>query len=149
MFFKHRYFKPFILLSTLISTIILITYIYLIKEEQNLLNIKYSQYVKHTNQFIKNLIEDKENATLVLAIALSKDERVQNFIKNKNSLELDYENISNELKENTKYKNVWMQIITLDGQSLYRSWTDIKSDLNFRKDLKKTLNTKKSQLLFL
>lgn len=143
MFFKHRYFKPFILLSTLISTIILITYIYLIKEEQNLLNIKYSQYVKHTNQFIKNLIEDKENATLVLAIALSKDERVQNFIKNKNSLELDYENISNELKENTKYKNVWMQIITLDGQSLYRSWTDIKSDLNFRKDLKKTLNTKK------
>ena len=143
MFFKHRYFKPFILLSTLISTIILITYIYLIKEEQNLLNIKYSQYVKHTNQFIKNLIEDKENATLVLAIALSKDERVQNFIKNKNSLELDYENISNELKENTKYKNVWMQIITLDGQSLYRSWTDIKSDLNFRQDIKKTLNTKK------
>ena len=121
----------------------LVTYIYLIKEEQNLLNIKYFQYVNHTNQFIENLIEDKENATLVLAIALSKDERIQNFIKNKNSLELDYENISNELKANTKYKNVWIQIITLDGKSLYRSWTDIESDLNFREDLRKTLNTKK------
>ena len=130
MFFKHRYFKPFTFLAIVISIIGVITYIYLLKEEENLLKIKYSQYVNHTNQFIKNLIEEKENATLVLAIALSKDERVQNFIKNKNSLELDYKNISNELKTNTKYKNVWIQIINLDGKSLYRSWTDIKSDLN-------------------
>ena len=143
MFFKYKHYKPFTFLAIVISIIGVITYIYLLKEEENLLKIKYSQYVNHTNQFIKNLIEEKENATLVLAIALSKDERVQNFIKIKNSLELDYKNISNELKTNTKYKNVWIQIINLDGKSLYRSWTDIKSDLNFREDLKKTLDTKK------
>lgn len=114
MFFKHKYIKPFILLSTLISTIVLITYIYLIKEEQNLLKTKYSQYVNHTNQFIENLIEDKENATLVLAIALSKDKRIEKFLENKNELELGYENISNELKTNTKYKKC------LDSNNYFR-----------------------------
>ena len=143
MFFKYKHYKPLSFLAVVISIISIVTYIYLLKEEENLLKIKYSQYVNHTNQFIKNLIEEKENATLVLAIALSKDERVQNFIKNKNSLELDYKNISNELKANTKYKNVWIQIINLEGKSLFRSWTDIKSDLNFREDLRKTLDTKK------
>lgn len=97
MFFKYKHYKPLSFLAVVISIISIVTYIYLLKEEENLLKIKYSQYVNHTNQFIKNLIEEKENATLVLAIALSKDERVQNFIKNKNSLELDYKNISNEL----------------------------------------------------
>ena len=80
MFFKYKHYKPFTFLAIVISIIGVITYIYLLKEEENLLKIKYSQYVNHTNQFIKNLIEEKENATLVLAIALSKDERVQNFI---------------------------------------------------------------------
>ena len=90
MFFKYKHYKPLSFLAVVISIISIVTYIYLLKEEENLLKIKYSQYVNHTNQFIKNLIEEKENATLILAIALSKDERVQNFIKNKNSLELDY-----------------------------------------------------------
>ena len=90
MFFKYKHYKPLSFLAVVISIISIVTYIYLLKEEENLLKIKYSQYVNHTNQFIKNLIEEKENATLILAIALSKDERVENFIKNKNSLELDY-----------------------------------------------------------
>ena len=72
MFFKYKHYKPLSFLAVVISIISIVTYIYLLKEEENLLKIKYSQYVNHTNQFIKNLIEEKENATLVLAIALSK-----------------------------------------------------------------------------
>ncbi|MEZ4693276.1 MAG: hypothetical protein R2837_04615 [Aliarcobacter sp.] len=127
----------------MIFTITFVTYIYLIKEEQKLLNLKYTQHTKHTGIFIKNLIEDKKNATLIMAIALSKNEKVKEFIDTKNYDVINYNDITDELKENTDYKNVWIQIIDLNGNSLYRSWTDIKSDLKFRKDLNETLIEKK------
>lgn len=143
MFVRHKYSKPFIFLAILVSIVTLTTYIYLIKEEQKLLNIKYTQHLKNTNIFIKNLIEDKKNATLIMAITMSKDERVKEFINTKNDNVLNYNDITNKLKENTDYKNVWVQIIDLNGNSLYRSWTNINSDLKFRKDLKESLIEKK------
>ena len=143
MFYKYKYIKPIIFLILLISLISLVSYIYIIKEEKHLLQTKYEQYIKHIDAFTENLIEDKKNATLIIAITLSKDDKVRDFIKNKESKTLDYKDISFELKEKTNYKNVWIQIVDLEGNSLYRSWTNIKSDLNFRKDMKTSLIDKK------
>ena len=116
----------------------------MIKEEKALLNLKYTSYVKNTENSIKTFIEMKKNANLLIGIGLSKDERLIDFLINKNDLKVDYLKITKELKENTSFKNVWIQIIDLNGNSLYRSWTNIISSLTFRNDLKQTLIEKKA-----
>lgn len=102
MFYKYKYIKPIIFLILLISLISLVSYIYIIKEEKHLLQTKYEQYIKHIDAFTENLIEDKKNTTLIMAITLSKDEKIKDFINNKNSETLNYKHISNDLKEKNK-----------------------------------------------
>jgi signal transduction histidine kinase len=144
MIYTKNLIKSFLFFIILISIIILATYFYLIKKEKILLESRYINYTNTMEIFIKNLIEDKKNATLIMAISLSKDEKLTNFLKNKDELLLNYKNISDELKENTKFKNVWIQIIDIYGNSIYRSWTDKKTEnLSFRKDIKETLINQK------
>ncbi|WP_164967384.1 ATP-binding protein [Arcobacter cloacae] len=88
----------------------------------------------------ENLIKDKLNATLTISLALSKNNNLHKVIKEEDYSKLDYSKIINEIKENSKYKNVWIQVVDKSGKSIYRSWTDKKGDnLLFRNDLKNTL----------
>ena len=144
MIYTKNLIKSFLFFVILISIIILGTYFYLIKKEKILLESRYINYTNTMEIFIKNLIEDKKNATLIMAISLSKDEKLINFLKNQDELLLNYKSISYELKENTKFKNVWIQIIDIYGNSIYRSWTDKTTEkLTFRKDIKETLINQK------
>jgi len=61
----------------------------MIKEEKALLNLKYTSYVKNTENSIKTFIEMKKNANLLIGIGLSKDERLIDFLINKNDLKVD------------------------------------------------------------
>ena len=63
-------------------------------------------------------------------------------MKNEEYEKLNYQKIVDEIAQNSKYKNVWIQIVDKNGNSIYRSWTDKKGDnLLFRKDLKNTLTS--------
>ncbi|MCB9096241.1 MAG: hypothetical protein H6630_01090, partial [Arcobacter sp.] len=131
-----------IILSFLILTILIVlgTYFYISKKQENLLNSIY--YTTHSNisNTTKNLIKDKLNATLSISLALSKNNNLHKIIKEENYSKLDYSKFINEIRENSKYKNVWIQIVDKNGNSVYRSWTNKKGDnLLFRKDLKNTL----------
>ncbi len=146
--FGKNYFRPLIYLLISIVTIIFFTYFYLKNEEQKLLHSKYSTLTTNIEEKIKNLINEKNNATLAMAISFSKDERLINFLNGKNELTIDYAKISAEIKENTKFKNIWIQIIDINGNSLYRSWTNIVNNISFRKDFKQTLIDKKASTTF-
>uniref|UniRef100_UPI0040483A07 cache domain-containing protein n=1 Tax=Aliarcobacter sp. TaxID=2321116 RepID=UPI0040483A07 len=140
---KQNLIKPFVFFTLLVFIIVFITYTYIVKKEEFLLQSKYTNYSNYLNTLIKNLIDDKENATLIMAISLSKDKNIPKYINNPSLLHENYENISKELKNHTKFKNVWIQLIDLNGNSIYRTWTDKKDDnLNFRKDIQSTLNSK-------
>lgn len=139
-----NYFRPSLYFFILILLSGFLSYLYITKEEKILLNSKYTNHIKNTENTIKNLIDMKENATLLIGISLSKDERLIDFLNKKNDIKFDYSKISEELKNNTSFKNVWIQIIDIQGNSLYRSWTNIVSNISFRKDLKQTLIEKKA-----
>ena len=121
-----------------------LTFFYINQEEKTLLNSDYLNQMKNTENTIKTLINMKKNATLLIGISLSKDERLIDFLNNKNDLKVDYSKISEELEENTSFPNIWIQILDTNGKSLYRSWTNILSTLNFRSDLNQTLIEKKA-----
>ncbi len=139
-----NYFRPLIYFFTLVISIAFLTFIYIIQEEKTLLNAKYTNHIKNTENTIKTLINMKKNANLLIGISLAKDERLINFLDKKDELKIDYSIITEEIKNNTSFKSVWIQIIDINGKSLYRSWTNVLSSLTFRSDLTQTLVEKKA-----
>lgn len=116
------------------------SYFYILNKQTKLLDSLYFSTHQNIIKTTQNLIKDKQNATLAIALALAKDDNLYECMKNENYEKLNYKNIIEEIKNYSKYKNVWIQIVDKNGNSVYRSWTDKKGDnLLFRKDLKNTL----------
>ncbi|MCV6609016.1 MAG: hypothetical protein OIF32_12455, partial [Campylobacterales bacterium] len=89
--------------------------------------INYVGTAEKQKIYLKALIEEKRNATLSLAIGLSKSEDLLKILKDPKS-SVNLEKITLDLRENTKFKNVWFHLISKKGISLYRSWTEEKGD---------------------
>lgn len=140
MLYRQNAYKYLLLFVILALSVVLFTSLYIHNKEKNLLDSKYKESAKNTKEFIKNLIENKQNATLAIAISLAKDDRLYSYMKNKTYKNFEYEKISSQMRKYTKFKNVWIQIIDKNGTSIYRSWTKKTNDnLLFRKDLNKML----------
>ncbi len=120
------------------------TYYYILKKQENLLNSIYKTTHLNIINTTENLIKDKLNTTLAIALSLAKNDSLHKIMQEKDYDKLDYTQISAEIKENSKYKKVWIQIVDKEGSSKYRSWTDKKGDnILFRNDLKSTFKNQK------
>ncbi|PUE67507.1 sensor histidine kinase [Arcobacter lacus] len=130
-----------ILLFLFVTFMIIVgTYYYITTKQKNLLTSIYNTTNKNIIKTTESLIEDKQNTTLAIALALTKNDNLYKFMKDEKYEKLNYQKIVDEIAQNSKYKNVWIQIVDKSGNSIYRSWTDKKGDnLLFRKDLKNTL----------
>ncbi|PRN01291.1 hypothetical protein [Aliarcobacter cryaerophilus] len=128
-----------IILTFIISTffVIILTNYYVNKKQKELLNSIYESTNKNIFEKTQNLINDKQNTSLAIAISLSKDETLYTHLKNKDFEKLNYVKIAKLIETNSKYKNIWIQIFDSNLNSVYRSWTNIRGNLNFRPDLKK------------
>ena len=142
---NKKAFAIYILLSILIIlTVTYISFKYLENEEKRLLNNKYTLLSKELKKNINFLIEDKKVATLSFSIASSKFENIKNAFITKDVENLNLSSFSEELRVQTKFKNVWFQLINTQGNSIYRSWAKEKGDsLLFRHDVKNILKNKK------
>lgn len=116
---------------------IVLTNIYINSKQSKLLKSIYDSTNKNIFEKTQNLISDKQNTSLAIAIALSKDENLYNHLKNRTFKDLNYEKIAKLIETHSKYKNIWIQIFDKNLNSIYRSWTNIRGDLKFRPDLKK------------
>ncbi|QKF73712.1 Cache sensor-containing signal transduction histidine kinase [Aliarcobacter faecis] len=121
--------------TTLLSLILFITYNFISKKQDNLLKSIYQTTYKNIYEKTENLISDKQNTSLAIAISLSKDENLYNHLKNKEFDKLNYEKIAKLIENYSKYKNIWIQILDKNKNSLYRSWTNIRDGVQFREDL--------------
>ena len=128
-----------IILAFIVSTFfaIILTNYYINKKQKELLNSIYETTHKNIFEKTQNLINDKKNTSLAIAISLSKDETLYAHLKNKDFEKLNYIKIAKLIETNSKYKNIWIQIFDSNLNSVYRSWTNIRGSLNFRPDLKK------------
>ncbi|MFV7790022.1 hypothetical protein ACNSOP_07680 [Aliarcobacter lanthieri] len=112
-------------LAFIISTIIAVflTNTYINNKQKELLKKVYDSKHKTTFEKTQNLINDKQNTSLAIAISLSKDENLYNKIRNKEFDKLNYKEIAKLIETNSKYKNIWIQIFDENRNSIYRSWT--------------------------
>ncbi len=116
--------------------IIFATFSYTSNKQNELLKSVYQFENKSIVEKTKSLIVDKQHTTLSIALALSKNENLYKYISNGEFSKLDFKDISKKIKDNSKYKNIWIQILDRNKNSIYRSWTDYKDDnVNFRLDL--------------
>ena len=133
---------------TLTICIVSGTYYYITKKQENLLNSIYYSTNKNILKLTKSFLDDKENTTLSIALALSKDNELHKKLATHNYSNLDYKSISEQFRISTKFKTIWIQIIDKEGVSVYRSWTNKKGDsLLFRKDLKDFMEKKRISTL--
>jgi len=129
----------------LISAVVLSFVFSEIKQQfETIENEKYTIVSQSLKERVKNLISDKQSSTLAIALTLSQNSNIVEAVKNETFDDLVLKKISEDLKKLTDYKNVWIQVIDIQGNSLYRSWTDKKGDnlYNIRADLRELIATK-------
>jgi len=72
---------------------------------------------------IESLIDKKQGDASALTYLISQDKNLQQaLIKKDNSL-VDFTQTIKGLSKNTRFKNIWIQVLDKDGRSFYRSWT--------------------------
>lgn len=106
---------------------IIFAYFFIENKVTDLKHQKFSSIASTMQDELSTLINEKAEAVLLIAISISDNYNVnQVLLGSQKSLNLD--NFSQTLKENTSLKHIWFQVITPDGTSIYRSWTQKKGD---------------------
>ena len=134
--------RTYILLSLFILIFICISIVFfgrhlIVEKEQELLHEKYKAISQNIKNKTNSLIQTKKNATLAIALVLSENEAVKDVLLDNENNTYDLNKLSEKMRIYTDYKNAWFQLITNEGISVYRSWTNNKNDKikNYRLDL--------------
>jgi signal transduction histidine kinase len=117
-------------------------------KEQKINEYKASHFdtsAKNVQSEIQTLIEEKQHATLAMAVSLAQNKNYVQALKQNDASTIDLQGVSNYYKQNTSFKNVWLQISDKEGKSFKRSWTQKSGDdlLAIRKDLQAMHKDKK------
>jgi two-component system, NtrC family, C4-dicarboxylate transport sensor histidine kinase DctB len=130
----------FIIASLIVICFILliISEIFLFTKIEDIQKNQYKAKSQENNNLLTTLIDNKKNATLTLAIAISQFETIQNALEHNDYEKINLNSFSSTLEANSDYKNIWIQVISKEGVSKYRSWTNKKNDslLHIREDLR-------------
>ena len=134
--------KTYILLNLFILIFICISIVFfgrhlIVEKEKELLHEKYKAISQNIKNKTNSLIQTKKNATLAIALVLSENEAIKDILLDNENNTYDLKKLSEKIRIYTDYKNVWFQLITNEGISVYRSWTNNKNDKikNYRLDL--------------
>ncbi|QOP42023.1 sensor domain-containing diguanylate cyclase [Sulfurimonas marina] len=144
--FNNR--KIYIFLASFISILMVASYYYFDfvnakKYEMQEENYKHQATDMHSR--VAQMIFEKQKATIAIALVLSQDQRLIDEIKNRRVHRNYYKALVKKLKQDTEYKNIWINIIDKNLNSVYRSWTNKRGDSvkNVRTDLAEVIKTKK------
>jgi len=143
---KQKNLNIILLLIFIISVVIMYNIINYTtnKKIEHLKYQKYSVTASKMREDFEVLIEEKQKATLAIALLLAKNDSIKNALINNKYSNIDLKVYSGILKEHSDYKNIWFQIVDRYGKSVSRSWTSKKGDyvLDARIDLVKVLKEK-------
>ncbi len=127
---RKKLFDILIFLSILvISVIVFIISDDLTKSKIEILkNEKYNIYSQKLKENIKVLIDNKQESTLSIALALAQNRDIKKVLKQNDIKYQDLKKFTDTLAENTNLKNVWFHLINRNGISVYRTWIDKRGD---------------------
>jgi len=112
---------------------------------KTLVNQKYSNTAISIKENAKAAVEEKMNATLALAVAISQDNMLRHALLKNNHKLINLKNITDQLKQHTAFKNPWLHLVSKDGTSILKSWVKKKGEniLGIRLDIAKILKEPK------
>jgi len=137
---KSRVNFRFILMTITIAWIAICYFIISVNVE-NSKKIKYEDVSQKIKNELKILIDEKQESILHIALSVSMNPQVKKSIFTNNFEKVGLQDFSLKLRENSTLKNIWFQVVSVDGTSLYRSWTKKRGDnlKNVRIDVVKFL----------
>ena len=103
-------------------------YVYIEKNEDIKKNQIYMEEASLIHNKLETLIKEKKEAVLLISTSLSANENIKDILLLKHKNNFNLKEFSLRLRENSSLRNVWFQIISSDGVSLYRSWTNKYGD---------------------
>ncbi|WP_237261611.1 sensor domain-containing diguanylate cyclase [Thiomicrorhabdus immobilis] len=112
-----------------------------------LYNDVLSAHYKTLDYDINRLVENRREASMAIALTLSENKQVRDFICEHCTPEtqsrLNFDALLDELALHTHHSGIWIQILDHQGISRYRSWTDKVGDslVNARRDVQTMLQT--------
>ncbi len=131
---KKNFVIYFLVATVLVSTVLIY------HSHIDFVNETHERYVTLSNKLklnIRTLLERKQEATLLLALSLSKDKMIREALEKNDHTILSLKDITDSYAAHTSFKNVWVHLIKADGTSFLKSWTDKKGEniLDIRKDI--------------
>ena len=102
--------------------------IYVSSKIEELRSEAYTELAREIKNELELLISEKSEAILLVALTLSHDKSIQESFLEKDYKNIQLQELSTLLQTYTSLKNVWFQLISRDGISLYRSWTSQRGD---------------------
>jgi len=120
-------------------------YIYVHQNTQKILHQKYEETSLEMKNTLHTLIQEKKEAILLISLTLAHEKELQTaLIKNDTTL-LSLKTLANSIRKKSPLKNMWFQVLTKDGVSFYRSWTEKRGDsvVNARLDVAKMIKEPK------
>ncbi len=140
IFFRNKYFLLgfFLLLSSIIYFILNTLKTYDIESYKHEI---YKESIGSANVYLSTLIKEKQNATTTIGLGLASNDLIIHALKTSQATNHFLKDYSKKLSDNTDFKNVWFQLISKEGVSIERSWTELKGDKisDARIDLQKAL----------
>ncbi|MEA2028949.1 MAG: GGDEF domain-containing protein [Campylobacterota bacterium] len=139
--------KKLLSISTIIIVVIVTLFMISYYSESRIITLKeqhYKQESRHLKDNLINLIEAKKKATTAIAISLSSNTLLQEVLSDQNSsidLKDLLQRVSLQLRNDTDYDHVWIQLINKRGISKARSWVDKHGDslIDARNDIKEMI----------
>jgi len=91
---------------------------------------------------VATLIQEKKNATLALALAFTQNTSLILSLFEDSSDKSILTNLSYRIRDNSEYKNVWLQLLDKNGNSIARSWDSVRGDnlSKIRSDVRSMIN---------
>lgn len=109
---------------SIITAILLLSHYYKSLKTKEYTLATYEKISQNITNKLKVLIDEKNNATLTIALSQSRNEKMQRAIANNSDIRHLLRELSLELRKETDFKNVWFQVIDKHGLSMARSWRE-------------------------
>ena len=127
---KKNYWNTFLGVVFLLIVAIVMSYgqYYKAERKNTLLQQQYTDLAQRADKKLQLLINEKGNATLTVALSMAENPDLRLAVLHKQKVRNLLQNISQELHDNTDFKNVWIQLIDEKGVVISRSYSDETDD---------------------
>ncbi len=143
---KHYKIYLIVFVTFSILTLISFQYIDFLKHKKDDFEKQaYTENAEYMQKTLSQMIEVKQKSTAAIALSLANDKAFVKNVAEKKLHTLEFQELSQQFREHTLYKNIWVQVFDEKANVLYRSWTNKRQEnvYNVREDIQDVIASKK------